>query len=37
VHVIVKLTLHVSKPPHKTGSTWEMTADGVDFERPDSP
>jgi hypothetical protein len=37
VHVLVKVTVHVTKPPHKKGSMWEMTADGIDFERPDTP
>ena len=37
LHLIVKVTIRVTRPPHKKGSTWEMTADGIDFERADTP
>ena len=37
LHLIVKVTVHVTKPPHKKGTVWEMTADGIDFERAEGP
>jgi hypothetical protein len=37
VHMLVKLTIRVTKAPNKKGAKWEMTADGIDFERPDTP
>jgi hypothetical protein len=33
LHLVAKIVITVSKPPHKAGDHWEMTADGVDFER----
>jgi len=33
IKVLVKVVIKVEKAPHKVGDHWEMTADGVAFER----
>lgn len=33
VRVFVEVTFHVARPPHQVGDHWEMTVDGIEFER----
>ena len=33
LHILVKVVIKVSRPPHKVGDHWEMTADGIALTR----